>query len=72
VIFEEGDQMDPHKVRLDPPVRKPMRSGDGRAQPGDVLGIENDGETTELGDTQEDEDERREGLEEDIRDEGKR
>jgi hypothetical protein len=31
---------------------------DERAQPGDVLGIENDGETTHLGDTAEDEDER--------------
>lgn len=30
-----------------------------RAQPGDVIGIETDGETTELGDTAEDEDERR-------------
>jgi hypothetical protein len=30
-----------------------------RAQPGDVLGIERGGETTGLGDTQEDEDRRR-------------
>ena len=30
-----------------------------RAQPGDVIGIERDGETTELGDTAEEEDERR-------------
>jgi hypothetical protein len=37
---------------------------DDRAQPGDVLGIERDGETTELGDTREDEDERREDAEE--------
>jgi hypothetical protein len=36
---------------------------DDRAQPGDVLGIERDGETTELGDTREDEDERREDAE---------
>jgi hypothetical protein len=31
----------------------------GRAQPGDVLGLETGGETTELGDTAEDENERR-------------
>lgn len=30
-----------------------------RAQPGDVLGIERGGETTSLGDTEEDEDQRR-------------
>jgi hypothetical protein len=64
--------MDPQKGRLDPPVRRPMRSGDGRAQPGDVLGIEKDGETTALGDTEEDEDERREDVEEAVRDEKKR
>jgi hypothetical protein len=32
---------------------------DGRAQPGDVLGLETGGETTELGDTADDENERR-------------
>lgn len=43
----------------------PVDSGDvsphygGRAQPGDVLGIETGGETTGIGDTAEDEDERR-------------
>ena len=63
--------MDPNKVRMDPTVRRPARSGEERAQPGDVLGIENDGETTELGDTEEDEDERLEDAEEDIRDERK-
>ena len=31
----------------------------GRAQPGDVLGLETGGETTEIGDTAEDENERR-------------
>ena len=31
----------------------------GRAQPGDILGIETGGETTAIGDTAEDEDERR-------------
>ncbi|MGD9906466.1 MAG: hypothetical protein AB7U83_23620 [Vicinamibacterales bacterium] len=39
-----------------------------RAQPGDVIGIETDGETTELGDTAEDEDERRRDAEEAVRD----
>jgi len=34
-----------------------------RAQPGDVLGIERDGETTSLGDTEEAEDRRRKELE---------
>ena len=37
------------------PLPEPI---DERAQPGDVLGIEHDGETTQLGDTAEDEDER--------------
>jgi len=40
---------------------------DERAQPGDVLGIENDGETTHLGDTAEDEDDRLEDAEEEAR-----
>jgi hypothetical protein len=34
-----------------------------RAQPGDVLGIERGGETTGLGDTADDEDQRREDAE---------
>lgn len=34
-----------------------------RAQPGDVLGIERGGETTSLGDTEEDEDRRRQEVE---------
>ena len=41
-----------------------------RAQPGDVLGIERGGETTNLGDTTEDEDRRRrEALAEDAENE---
>jgi hypothetical protein len=36
----------------------------GRAQPGDVLGLETGGETTEIGDTSEDENKRRRDLEE--------
>ena len=35
-----------------------------RAQPGDVLGIERGGETTSLGDTEEDEDNQRKEAEE--------
>jgi hypothetical protein len=37
----------------------------GRAQPGDVLGIETGGETTAIGDTSEDENERRRKAEKD-------
>jgi hypothetical protein len=37
-----------------------------RAQPGDILGIERGGETTSLGETEEDEDERRRDAEEDA------
>ena len=35
----------------------------GRAQPGDILGIETGGETTSIGDTSDDEDKRRRDLE---------
>jgi hypothetical protein len=41
---------------------------DGRAQPGDVLGIETGGERTYIGDTLEDEDKRRDTAERDARD----
>jgi hypothetical protein len=41
---------------------------EGRAQPGDVLGIETGGETTEIGDTSEDENERRRTAERTVRD----
>jgi hypothetical protein len=37
-----------------------------RAQPGDVLGLETGGETTGIGDTAEDEDERRHETEKDV------
>lgn len=40
-----------------------------RAQPGDVLGIERDGERTHLGEDAEDEDARREDAEEELDDE---
>ncbi len=40
---------------------------DDRAQPGDVLGVERDGERTHLGETREDEDKRREEAEEAVR-----
>ena len=43
-------------------------TGVGRAQPGDVLGIEQDGERTHLAETREDEDERREDAEEAVAD----
>jgi hypothetical protein len=39
-----------------------------RAQPGDVLGIERGGETTSLGDTEEEEDRRRRDLEKEAAD----
>ena len=54
------------------PDRSTMpETGDGRAQPGDVLGVETDGEQTHLGDTREDEDERREDAEEEVSDQKK-
>jgi hypothetical protein len=40
---------------------------DDRAQPGDVIGVERDGERTHLGETREDEDARREEAEEAVR-----
>jgi hypothetical protein len=48
-----------------PPAVKPDVVDD-RAQPGDVLGIERDGERTHLGETAEEEDERREDAIEDA------
>jgi hypothetical protein len=41
---------------------------DGRAQPGDVIGVETDGERTYIGDTKEDENERRRKAEDAARD----
>jgi hypothetical protein len=38
----------------------------GRAQPGDVLGVETGGEQTHVGDTEEDEDKRREEAQKDV------
>lgn len=46
-----ADSTNPHANWPDPDIE--------RAQPGDVLGIERGGETTSLGDTEEDEDRRR-------------
>lgn len=43
-----------------------INSDTERAQPGDVLGIERDGETTELGDTAESEDDRRRQVKKDA------
>ena len=48
-----------------PPAVEPDVADD-RAQPGDVLGIERDGERTHLGDTAEDEDKRRDDAIEDA------
>ena len=48
--------------------RTPGQSRTGRAQPGDVLGVENDGKRTNLGDTAEDENEELEDAEEEVRD----
>ena len=45
----------------------PSPHAEGRAQPGDVLGIETGGETTEIGDTAEDENKRRRAAEEALR-----
>jgi len=42
---------------------------DERAQPGDVLGIETGGETTQLGDTAEDENERLQDAEDEVQEE---
>lgn len=44
-------------------------TGAGRAQPGDVIGIETGGERTHVGETAEDEDKRRETAEKAVRDE---
>jgi hypothetical protein len=44
--------------RLQPVSHDSLESPDGRAKSGDVLGIERGGETTHLGETREDEDER--------------
>lgn len=61
-------------TRDDKDARKPADPGDvsphagGRAQPGDILGIETGGETTFIGDTDEDENERRRKLEDEVND----
>jgi hypothetical protein len=48
--------------------REPIDAAQQRAQPGDVLGIETGGEVTQIGDTAEDEDERRRDAERGVRD----
>ena len=52
-------------MAIDNPIPEPI---DERAQPGDVLGIEEDGATTQLGDTAEDENERLQDAEEEAAD----
>lgn len=60
-------------MNIDPKTTPPQTTSVGhpaagdRAQPGEVIGIDRDGETTELGDTREDEDERRREAEEAAR-----
>jgi hypothetical protein len=44
---------------IDDPATKRTVEDNPRAQPGDILGLDTGGETTGLGDTEEDEDERR-------------
>jgi hypothetical protein len=56
-VLERGEE------RSRAAVRTPAEDLNDRAQPGDVLGIETAGETTSLGDTARDEDERREDAE---------
>jgi len=51
------------------PNHTPTNGPTDRAQPGDVLGIERDGERTHLGETREDEDQRREDAQEEVREE---
>lgn len=58
------ERVSPPKTERDP---RADAGHDERAQPGDVLGIERDGETTALGDVREDEDERREDAERAVR-----
>jgi hypothetical protein len=53
------------------PTHTPTSGPKDRAQPGDVLGIERDGERTHLGETREDEDARREDAEDELREERK-
>jgi len=53
------------------PTHTPTNGPKDRAQPGDVLGIERDGERTHLGETREDEDKRREDAEDELREERK-
>lgn len=65
--------MEPRRP-VDEPVgprgpRDRMNRPGERAQPGDVVGIEEDGKVTELGDTREDEEERLRDAEEKARDE---
>jgi hypothetical protein len=58
---------DPRRTAPAPDLRRkaPLPSQD-RAQPGDVLGIEERGRVTELGDTREDEIERVEEAEDEL------
>lgn len=57
-MADEIKNNDIRRTTVPPEVKSDV--ADDRAQPGDVLGIERDGERTHLGETAEDEDERRE------------
>jgi len=59
---------DPRRTAPAPDLRRtPPLPGQDRAQPGDVLGIEERGKVTTLGDTREDEVDRVEEAEETLR-----
>jgi hypothetical protein len=58
--WERADYSHPTWWSTEPPLQDPNdASGAGRAQPGDVMGIETGGERTHIGDTAEDESKRR-------------
>ena len=63
---ERRAPLDSEHDDLDPSADDVSPHDGGRAQPGDVLGIETGGETTEIGDTSEDENERRRRAEDDA------
>jgi len=72
VAAEQASAVRPRVERRDPPLSGARKTAgdtdssphlDGRAQPGDVLGIETGGETTQIGDTSEDENARRRDAE---------
>jgi hypothetical protein len=69
VVAREDAPLANERYVRDVEHRSPARDAEygARAQPGDILGIESGGETTNIGDTAEDEDRRREEAERDVR-----